>query len=478
MRNGRAILGLIGWVSLVGEGCGGGEFSSQAGVGGTFADGGASGETSVGGTGTAGSPAASGGAETGGVEQPGGGYPAGGALEGGAPAASGGTETGGVEQPSGGYPSGGALVGGMPAASGGTETGGVEGETGGHPSGGSPSGGVAEVTGGTATGGALPGSGGLASGGAPSGGASSGGASEVVGGSSSGGVATGGAATGGASEVVGGSSSGGVATGGTLFHAGGSPGVAGSVGTGGSGNVCTCIVGLSCCNGTCVNLNNDINNCGECAKVCPGANPFCDNGTCGKPPCSGSACSSAQTCCGSACCADTELCCVVPRAVAGAPECVVPVNGTCPPGNPGAVCASPDTPIATPDGLRAISSLRVGELVYSVDRGRVVAVPVLRARRMAVTSGHTVVRVTLANGSVLEISAPHPTADGRRFGELRAGDQVGALRVVTLETVPYGHAFTYDILPASDSGTYFAGGALIGSTLAGAAKLAISVAAP
>jgi hypothetical protein len=27
--------------------------------------------------------------------------------------------------------------------------------------------------------------------------------------------------------------------------------------------------------------------------------------------------------------------------------------------------------------------------------------------------------------------------------------------------------FTYDILPASDSGTYFAGGVLIGSTLGG-----------
>lgn len=30
----------------------------------------------------------------------------------------------------------------------------------------------------------------------------------------------------------------------------------------------------------------------------------------------------------------------------------------------------------------------------------------------------------------------------------------------------YRHAFTYDILPASDTGAYFAGGALVGSTLA------------
>jgi hypothetical protein len=142
------------------------------------------------------------------------------------------------------------------------------------------------------------------------------------------------------------------------------------------------------------------------------------------------------------------------------------------------VCASPDTSIATPEGPRAIASLREGELVYSVDRGRVVAVPVLRTRRIAVTNHHVVVRATLTNGSVLEISAPHPTADGRRFGELRAGDQLGSLGVVEVAIVPYGHAFTYDILPASDSGTYFAEGALVGSTLAKPANLAISVGTP
>jgi hypothetical protein len=31
--------------------------------------------------------------------------------------------------------------------------------------------------------------------------------------------------------------------------------------------------------------------------------------------------------------------------------------------------------------------------------------------------------------------------------------------------IPYEHAFTYDILPASETGTYYAAGALIGSTL-------------
>jgi hypothetical protein len=39
--------------------------------------------------------------------------------------------------------------------------------------------------------------------------------------------------------------------------------------------------------------------------------------------------------------------------------------------------------------------------------------------------------------------------------------------VARVSTVPYEHPFTYDILPGSESGTYFASGALIGSTLGG-----------
>ncbi len=49
---------------------------------------------------------------------------------------------------------------------------------------------------------------------------------------------------------------------------------------------------------------------------------------------------------------------------------------------------------------------------------------------------------------------------------LRAGDRLGELRIKDVDLVTYEHDFTYDILPASDTGYYFAGGALIGSTLA------------
>ena len=129
------------------------------------------------------------------------------------------------------------------------------------------------------------------------------------------------------------------------------------------------------------------------------------------------------------------------------------------------MCAAPDTPIATPDGEQSIASLRVGDLVYSEDHNAIVAVPLLKVEHTSVVRHH-VVRVTLEGGRVLEISPGHPTADGRKFGDLLAGGELDAEHLVrSAELVPYAYDATFDILPASSTGTYYAAGALIGSTL-------------
>jgi hypothetical protein len=133
--------------------------------------------------------------------------------------------------------------------------------------------------------------------------------------------------------------------------------------------------------------------------------------------------------------------------------------GSCP------ICASPDTPIATPTGQTRIADLRPGDPVYSVHEHAVVAVPILRAASTPVQR-HWVMRVQLDSGAVLEISPGHPTAQGRSFGELSAGDRLDERHaVVSAQLVPYAHDRTYDILPDSSSGSYFAAGALVGSTL-------------
>jgi hypothetical protein len=125
--------------------------------------------------------------------------------------------------------------------------------------------------------------------------------------------------------------------------------------------------------------------------------------------------------------------------------------------------------VATPSGERPIAWLAVGDLVYSVDNSAVVSVPLVRVSRtlIAPAQRHRVVRVVLDTGRVLEISPGHPTADGRRFGDLAGGSALDEQhKVVSAELVPYQQEATYDVLPASSTHTYFAAGALIGSTLA------------
>ncbi|MEN9578567.1 MAG: hypothetical protein RJA70_1576 [Pseudomonadota bacterium] len=135
-------------------------------------------------------------------------------------------------------------------------------------------------------------------------------------------------------------------------------------------------------------------------------------------------------------------------------------QGLCP------ICASPETPIATPEGERRLADIRTGDHVYSVHNGATVPVRVLNASHTTVFE-HFVLRVVLDNGRVLEVSPGHPTGDNlNTFADLYAGGPFDDMhRVVSLERVKFTHGATYDILPDSDTGSYFAAGAQVGSSL-------------
>jgi hypothetical protein len=305
------------------------------------------------------------------------------------------------------------------------------------------------------------------------GGRSSGGSPGMSGGSpNTGGMGSGGApATGGVIGMGGAPSTGGA-------NSGGVPSSGGSAGSGACNSTnCSTFQMFDCCGDSCVNFENDPHNCGGCNNVCPDSAPVCSGRQCIVPPCTlppqAGMCPPTSTCCGGTCCAANEICChfstglPIPGPNIG---CVYPKDsgGTCPLGCPSCICASPDTPIATPDGDRALATLHVGDRVLSVDHDRVIDVPIIDVRKTPAPN-HSVVRVELASGAVLEISARHPTADGRTFGDLRTGERLGGVEIAKATIVPYRHRFTHDILPESDSGTYFSGGVLIGSTLGGGA---------
>jgi hypothetical protein len=71
----------------------------------------------------------------------------------------------------------------------------------------------------------------------------------------------------------------------------------------------------------------------------------------------------------------------------------------------------------------------------------------------------------LADGRELFVSPNHPTYDGRIMTDLKVGETYDGSTVKSIEFIPYKYQFTYDILPDSQTGNYFANGILVGSTL-------------
>ncbi len=130
------------------------------------------------------------------------------------------------------------------------------------------------------------------------------------------------------------------------------------------------------------------------------------------------------------------------------------------------ICLARGVVIATPNGPVAVQDVTVGMTVWTTDRaGHRVRATVVRTGRTPVPSTHMVVRLVLADGRTVLVSPGHPTADRTRVGDLRAGQLFEGTRVVSAGRVAYAGGFTYDLLPSGATGTYFANGVLLGSTL-------------
>ena len=90
---------------------------------------------------------------------------------------------------------------------------------------------------------------------------------------------------------------------------------------------------------------------------------------------------------------------------------------------------------------------------------------ILKIGKARVPPTHKMVHLVLDDGRELFASQGHPTADGRIFGDVKSGDVIGNSYVKSIELVPYGDGYTYDILPSGDTGFYWANKILVGSTL-------------
>jgi hypothetical protein len=136
------------------------------------------------------------------------------------------------------------------------------------------------------------------------------------------------------------------------------------------------------------------------------------------------------------------------------------------------ICLVSGVRIATPFGDIPVQDIRVGMIIWTTDReGRRTVGVVLKTGHMQAPLGHEVMRLELADGRSVVASPGHPTADGRTVGDLVAGDRFDGTTVTRVALLPYSGT-TYDLLPSGPTGSYFAGGVLLGSTLAayGSAK--------
>jgi hypothetical protein len=131
------------------------------------------------------------------------------------------------------------------------------------------------------------------------------------------------------------------------------------------------------------------------------------------------------------------------------------------------ICLAAGTTIDTPHGPVAVEELRVGDFVWTADQtGRRIAARLLKTSRAIAPPTHAMAHIVLDNGRELWASPGHPTADGRRAGELVVGDALDGGHVMRVERLPYDQPAAYDVLPEGITGWYWANGILMGSALA------------
>ncbi|MDP3646282.1 MAG: PKD domain-containing protein [bacterium] len=137
-----------------------------------------------------------------------------------------------------------------------------------------------------------------------------------------------------------------------------------------------------------------------------------------------------------------------------------PTYGGCP------ICLASNTKISTPTGELNVKDIKAGTIVWSQNaRGEKIATPVIAVSHTPVPSNHQVIHVVFSDGREVWVSPGHPAADGLPVSQLRVGDSYDDSRIQSLDSVTYWDTATYDILPNSTTGFYWANGVLLGSTL-------------
>ena len=130
------------------------------------------------------------------------------------------------------------------------------------------------------------------------------------------------------------------------------------------------------------------------------------------------------------------------------------------------ICLSANSVIKTPNGDVNVKDIRDGMVVWSTNsNGIMIKSKVVKINNVFVGDTQKIIDLQLDDGRELFVSPNHPTYDGRIIADLKVGEKYDGSTVKSTKLVQYKYEFTYDILPDSQTGNYFANGILVGSTL-------------
>jgi len=133
---------------------------------------------------------------------------------------------------------------------------------------------------------------------------------------------------------------------------------------------------------------------------------------------------------------------------------------TCP------ICLVKGTLIDTPQGRIPVEQLSKGMIVWTTDNsGNRIAEEIAATASTIVPASFQVIRIELSDGRSVTASPGHPTAQGKAIASYHAGDELDGARITVVDYITYEGGMTYDILPAGNTGFYWANGILLGSTL-------------
>jgi hypothetical protein len=143
-------------------------------------------------------------------------------------------------------------------------------------------------------------------------------------------------------------------------------------------------------------------------------------------------------------------------------------------GPPQGYCLSVTDRIATPTGSVPVAQITPGMSVWSTNSsGQRITEKVLRVHHTAVPASHMMVDLHLADGRTVLASLGHPLPNGEPISTVSVGQAFEGTRVVSDTRVVCGQPYTYDLLPAGPTHTYYADGVLLGSTLASPGTISI-----